>query len=227
MKSVTDLLDEAMADWAGCDPQDLRRHRIVVKPRQKHQLAICVTCDGCVLSTDVLSAGDLDVESGRLLLSWPPTAESVRRVALLVAGAGAKTSHNVLLYCTPETFRPQNASPAEPVRPDDPFWQSDDPEEDRRLEAAFAVYVGDVRASTATVVRQDREPFRAIGISTKPEYRGRGYAKAVLSKATAYALARDSVPLYNTQIDNEASLAAARAVGYVEHMHIINVDSQA
>lgn len=227
MKSVTDLLDETMADWAGCDAQDFRQHRAVVRPRQKFPLVICVTNNGCVLSTDLVSDRGLDPQAERQLLTWPPTGEAVGRVVLLLGGKDSRTSHNVLLYCTHDSFRPQNASLAETVRPDDPFWQTGDPEDDKRLEAAFAVYVGDLRASTATLLRQDREPFRAIGISTRLAHRGRGYAKAVLSKATAYAVARDSVPLYNTQIENEASLAVARAVGYVEHMHIIIVGSSA
>ena len=120
---------------------------------------------------------------------------------------------------------------AEPVRTNDLFWQQAREAEqefkergrERKIEAAFAVYAGEVRVSTAELIDSGQDPFRAIGIGTVPQHRGRGYAKACLSAATSYALARGLVPLYNTQTCNPASMAVARAVGYQEYVRYLRV----
>ncbi len=51
---------------------------------------------------------------------------------------------------------------------------------------------------------------------TREEYRGRGFAKAVLSHASAYLLEHSILPLYHDSVHNVASIRAAQAVGYRE-----------
>jgi RimJ/RimL family protein N-acetyltransferase len=138
---------------------------------------------------------------------------------------------NVLFYCTRETFRPYAGVTTEFVRPEDPLWhearkaEREFAQEGRRwhVEAAFAVYVGSIRASTAKLIDKSHEPFRAVAISTEPAFRRRGYARACVSALTSYALERDLVPLYNTQTINAASVATARAVGYTEYIRYLTV----
>ena len=55
------------------------------------------------------------------------------------------------------------------------------------------------------------------GIEVTEEYRGRGYGKALLAAWTRKMQVRGRVCIHSTAADNAASLAVARAVGYVEY----------
>jgi len=233
MGSIIEMLDEEFSRYLGCRPEDLRTRALTVLASGAAPVMIAVTSAGGVVSSSL-------VERSRLMASVEGCDQSelfgqptLRRLTGLLPMRRKPWSVgevNVLYFCTRETFRPC-AGPAEPVRPDDALWEEareaerEFAEEGKKwhVEAAFAVYVGLVRTSTARLIDQGRHPFRAVGIRTGPEFRRRGYAKACVSAVTAWALERGLVPLYNTQTCNPASMAVARAVGYTEYIRYLIV----
>lgn len=234
MSEVTDMLDQEYAAAFGCRPSDLRTGWVVALSGGRTPLTVAVTAAGGIVSSTLLDqrqltaavqgcAGSdlLDQMHLRRLISRLPSRDRPWSVG----------EQNVLFYCTRETFRPYAGASAEPVRPDDAFWQEVGETEREfaeggkkwHVEAAFAVYVGSVRASAARLIEKDHDPFRAVGIGTAPEFRGRGYAKACVSALTVWALERGLVPLYNTQTVNAASVAVARSLGYAEYVRHLSV----
>ena len=234
MSEITDMLDEEYAGYFGCRPEDLRAERVAVLTGGRHPLAVAVTRHGGLVSSNLAEREQLaEVLKGcsRHALLQQHMLRRLIGILPVRAKPWSVSEENVLFYCTRETFREYAGATAEPVRPDDSLWQEvreterEFAEEGKRwhLEAAFAVYVRSARASTAKLIDQGRPPFRAVGISTAPAFRGRGYAKACVSAVTAWALERDLVPLYNTQILNAPSVAVARAIGYTQYSRYLNV----
>jgi GNAT superfamily N-acetyltransferase len=88
---------------------------------------------------------------------------------------------------------------------------------------AFGVAIGDkVIAWLVThdpAVTQMAHLIAEDAIETAEEYRGRGYGKALLAFWTCEMQAKGRVCLHSASIDNAASLALARSVGYVEYAH--------
>lgn len=56
-----------------------------------------------------------------------------------------------------------------------------------------------------------------ISIVTAPERRHRGYATAAVASAAAHALAHDLYPQYRTLAANQASMAIARRLGFLQY----------
>ncbi len=56
-----------------------------------------------------------------------------------------------------------------------------------------------------------------IAVVTEPQYRGRGFAKRVVSSATEYILNQGRVPLYVHDRANLASARVCRSLGYTEY----------
>jgi RimJ/RimL family protein N-acetyltransferase len=55
-----------------------------------------------------------------------------------------------------------------------------------------------------------------LGVITLPEYRGRGLAKRTVRATSARALGEGYEPQYRCQLDNEPSVALARAAGFAQ-----------
>lgn len=55
-----------------------------------------------------------------------------------------------------------------------------------------------------------------VGVVTHPAYRRRGLGRAVASATTAHLLAAGELPQWQTLVDNAASIAVGRALGYTE-----------
>jgi RimJ/RimL family protein N-acetyltransferase len=60
-----------------------------------------------------------------------------------------------------------------------------------------------------------------IAVATDSDYRGRGYARDVVSAATRFALERDKLAIYIHDRDNTTSAFVARAVGYQMYSEIM------
>jgi RimJ/RimL family protein N-acetyltransferase len=60
-----------------------------------------------------------------------------------------------------------------------------------------------------------------LAVATEADYRGRGYARDVVSAATAYTLEHGRVPTYIHDRDNSSSRFVARAVGYQFYAEIV------
>ncbi len=61
---------------------------------------------------------------------------------------------------------------------------------------------------------------------TQEAYRGRGYARRVVSTALAYLLARDLTPRYQSSAENAASLGVARSLGLTLCMRLEHFTAQ-
>ena len=86
---------------------------------------------------------------------------------------------------------------------------------------AFGLFLGD--RLIAEVITHDppvaemADLVAADGIGVAEEYRRRGYGKALLAAWTREMQARGRVCVHSTSVDNAASIALARSVGYVEY----------
>jgi len=60
-----------------------------------------------------------------------------------------------------------------------------------------------------------------IAVATEADYRGRGYARDVVSAATRFALDQGKVAIYIHDRDNNTSAFVARAVGYQIYAEIV------
>ena len=219
---IIELLDSEFAAVFKWPLEGMSRERIAVAGGASHPLAFGVTCSRGFVVSRAIPEGDLRAAvvgcRAQELLS-PPIKQ--RLLALLAPRVPTyDVSENVLFYCAGSTFAPCEQPQAEAVPPDDAlFLEWDLPS---RLEAAFGVSVEGTRVSEARLIDQGRRPFLAIGVHTRRGRHGMGFAKACVSAATAYALARGQVPLYNAQTDNGASVAVARAIGYREYLTVVS-----
>jgi RimJ/RimL family protein N-acetyltransferase len=60
-----------------------------------------------------------------------------------------------------------------------------------------------------------------IAVATEPDYRGRGYARDVVSAASRFSLDQGRLPIYIHDRDNSTSAYVARAVGYQLYAEIV------
>jgi GNAT superfamily N-acetyltransferase len=60
-----------------------------------------------------------------------------------------------------------------------------------------------------------------IAVATEADYRGRGFARDVVSAAARYALDHEKIPIYVHDRDNSTSAFVARAVGFPMYAEIV------
>ena len=60
-----------------------------------------------------------------------------------------------------------------------------------------------------------------IAVATEADYRGRGYARDVVSAATRFALDNGRIAIYIHDRDNTTSAYVARAIGYQLYAEIV------
>jgi GNAT superfamily N-acetyltransferase len=77
----------------------------------------------------------------------------------------------------------------------------------------FGCFVDD-RLVAAARYQPAWEETAHIGVVTHPAYRGHGYGRAVVSAATAKGLEGGFIVLYQTLVNNAASVALATGLGY-------------
>ena len=78
----------------------------------------------------------------------------------------------------------------------------------------YAIFVGRRIASVAMTYVRMPEVWVVGGVYTKPQYRGRGYAKAVTSAVTRDALRAGAKALLQVREDNEPAVRVYRRLGY-------------
>jgi GNAT superfamily N-acetyltransferase len=118
--------------------------------------------------------------------------------------------HGDVLYCDPASFR-GDVGRAERLWPDDRRGES----LRRRFDGAIFVIWGERGeiASWAAIKRKSSAVWE-IAVTTEPPYRGRGYARQVVSAATRHILDEGRLALYIHETSNRPSARVARAVGY-------------
>ena len=60
-----------------------------------------------------------------------------------------------------------------------------------------------------------------LAVATEADYRGRGYARDVVSTATQFTLDHNRLPIYIHDRDNSSSAFVARAVGFQLYAEIV------
>lgn len=136
-------------------------------------------------------------------------------------------------FLDPIWFRPSEDSAAAPLLPGDPRLQAlctaCDPQEwshagidSGRPEPCFGYRLGD-RLVAAAQNAYWAEATVSPGLIVHPDYRGRGYGKAVLSAVVSDALRQDHLVLYQTLSSNTPAIRAAESLGfrpYATHLAI-------
>jgi RimJ/RimL family protein N-acetyltransferase len=84
------------------------------------------------------------------------------------------------------------------------------------------LFVHGVLATACSYQRRGEHVLHA-GVVTHPEYRARGYARAVASVATAHGLAAGGIMQWQTLVANAPSLAVGRSLGYREYCRTLAV----
>ena len=117
------------------------------------------------------------------------------------------------LYCDRQNFRPAGDL-AERLAPDDRRGY----DLRRRFDGDIFVVSGarGEIASWAAIKLKSREVWE-IAVVTEAAYRGRGYAKQVVSAATRHIIDQGRLALYVHDRTNHASAKVCRALGYVEY----------
>ncbi len=78
----------------------------------------------------------------------------------------------------------------------------------------YGLLVNGTLASTASRYLALRDVHIIGDVYTRPEYRGRGYAKAVTSEATKEAVVSGAVALLHVEKNNEAAIKVYKSLGY-------------
>jgi len=145
-------------------------------------------------------------------------------------------AHWLHLHCDEGRFKPQRGNGARLLTEEDRMlcdrWTKEYPRAIGPYSYSYAnpVPFGVVEdgelASVAIVLRYDL-PLWEIGVETRPDCRGRGYAKSVVSLATRYILESGKIPWYYIDAEplNVASIHVARALGFVEYAETLNIKS--
>jgi len=134
---------------------------------------------------------------------------------------------SALLICTPDGFTPHEEHPTAPVSPDlfhrwglgrAVFAGIVGP--NAAAECAVPLYVA-LAGGTAAAIAQGSAATRHVRaieqVTTRPELRGRGYGRAVVSRLTTHILREGKLPIYQVEDDNTPSLRLAESLGYWRH----------
>jgi RimJ/RimL family protein N-acetyltransferase len=81
--------------------------------------------------------------------------------------------------------------------------------------AVFGSFEGDRLVSVASMYPWGNAPIADLGVLSLSEFRGRGHACAVVRTISQFARSQGYEPQYRCQMDNEASVALAKASGFI------------
>ena len=228
MITATDWLDRYWADELGCPEEALYRGGVSIwapphrsGPRWMGWLVPleCIIVDAAPRGTGVVSItpsladplcgfiAELDNPAECL----PPHGKAVLPFAREHLSSGYPKVHRIL-SCSPEQFRP--APDPAPVG----LLERDD------LHADWYVFhfdgpvfvirneVGSIVSWAAIKCKSDE--VWEMAVATEQPYRGRGYARSVVTHATRAALAAGKKPIYLHEISNTSSARVCGALGY-------------
>lgn len=80
--------------------------------------------------------------------------------------------------------------------------------------AVFGAFEQNRLVTAASMYPWGNARLADIGVLTLPEFRGRGHGRAVVRASARYAAQQGYEPQYRCQLDNEASIALAKASGF-------------
>jgi GNAT superfamily N-acetyltransferase len=90
--------------------------------------------------------------------------------------------------------------------------------------AIFGVRGPHGRLVSWAALKLKSERIWEIAVATEADYRGRGYARDVVSAAARFALEEGRVPVYIHDRDNSTSAFVARAVGFQLYAEIVLIE---
>lgn len=227
MALVPDSLDRIADHWAerlGCSPNTFRESGVPLVGSTGPKTVR-------LLHRDVsLVIGAPEIVRRSLSGSWDALgdddspAPAVKRV-LREGGVSVESVHGpyFLGYVDESSFLPVGSGARLLVGADEPAFEGlrkrVPNEEWRRASPAFrpgrmaGLFRDDSLVALGTLTHL---PFPDIGVVVDPEYRGRGFGRAVAASATATAFDanRGAVPRYRTPETSSASVALAESLGY-------------
>ena len=222
MSTTIDLLDTHYARQLGCLPEDLNSDRLIVVANEN--VAGIRFAKGIPMAVYALSKANGAVICVLPRLDKPARAAITNRTPSGLDDALCDTLRNALdplidvrfwfrgcrVYCEPESFIDQSFGEVRHV--------ADEDESARRMRDTWGgpVFgqIVDGKVVTWCAVKPLSEIVWDLSIETRPEYRGRGYAKSTVSAALEHVFANDRLAGWGCDRDNPASLRTALSVGF-------------
>ena len=224
-------LDKLWAEILGCEPEDLRKGRVCVVPREGDDVHVFLTPDGGVVA--VPPGGEPFVAEANpeqlLDAEWWTATLGVSPAHLAWHGPSA------IWYATPETFVPQPHPFARRLRRRDAgelarfarilharepgmfhYWAIGG-REIGQVPLWGLYYQG--RLVAVAGERAWSEKVREIGVNVLPRWRQRGFGTAVVSLATEDILKERALAMWMCALDNLPGTRIAMRLGYRPYAH--------
>ncbi len=141
--------------------------------------------------------------------------------------AHVPASDSSLLVCTADTFMPSEDHLTLPVTPElflrlgmgrTAFPGVLGPDAAAECRVPFYAALADGAAAAVAQGSVATRQVRAIEqVITRPDLRGRGYGRSVVSRLTAHILAEGKLPIYQVEDGNAPSRRLAEALGFWHH----------
>jgi GNAT superfamily N-acetyltransferase len=220
-----EALDRFHAGELDCDPSLLEQPGVHLIPSGRRTrpgwggytvpvLALATRVGGIVsIRPDLTNGADQELaDASRVAPLGEPHFERLRRLARRAVPYVYSLSGHAL-YCDVASFR-DYAGAAERLDPADRRGH----DLRRRFDGEIFVVSGTRGeiASWAAIKLKSPEVWE-IAVVTEAAYRGRGYAKEVVSAATQFILGQGRLALYVHDRTNHASAKVCRSLGYVEY----------
>ncbi len=137
-------------------------------------------------------------------------------------------SHYIHWYCDASSWRPKPDAHVHAIAEDRPDLQTQwqdwpGPMVSPTVQGYYEIsdafgYVLDGKLVSAAQLEASATDFAwEFGVDTLPEFRGRGFAPAVLNAVTAFIIERDRIPWYYCDAYNRPSRTLPRKAGYVRY----------
>lgn len=228
MPLAPETLDRIARHWAerlGCSPDAFRETGVTITEHANEEtIRLFRRRDSLVVAAPAGVRDELDEQGGAVFDAELPATEPIGR-ALADTAAAVDTVHGpyALRYVDESAFSPADSDARLLVGADEPAFErlrERVPESDwARASPTFrpgqtaGLFEDDRLVAVATLTHL---PFPDIGVVVDPEYRGRGYGRAVVSEmaATAFDAAANAVVRYRTPAASPASLSLAESLGF-------------
>lgn len=189
--------------------------------------------NGCVIPIEHRMINNAEEAFQDLSVEEVFTDKGIKRIHKLIGISPDRVAHWLHLYCDKDNFKPYRKHRARRLTESDreicERWTSEYPRAIGPYSYQYAnpvpygIIVDGELVSVSLVLRYDLLLWE-IGVETRPDSRGRGYAKSVVSLATEEVLAAGKIAWYYLDVNptNIASLKVAKALGYIEYSETLN-----
>jgi hypothetical protein len=245
-ESLKKTLDSFWSKELGFSIRDFRKgelkmigvdHQIDIPPRWP--LMAMKVYGGCIVAVEPGLVNEAEEAFEGHSAEGVFTEEGIGIILGLFNISAERTAHWLHLFCDSGSFRPCRKHRARRLTPygsDRKMceeWTSKYPRAvgpysyEYADPVSYGIVLDGELASVAVVWRYDL-PFWEIGVETRQDCWGRGYAKSVVSLATEEVLAANKLAWYYLDVNptNTASLRVAKALGYIEHSETLNQKQQ-